>query len=228
LSAEEGSQAVAQVIQGMERIHQSVQAGARKIKRLGDRSTEISSIVSTIGQISAQTDILALNAAIEAARAGEHGRGFTVVAEEVRKLAERAAIATKEIEVLVAGIQTETNESVAVMEEQTLQVETESQIVSSAGTYLNQIHEFSMEASQLISEINQAAKDQVQSANDVVQAMQSVQRIAQEAQAGTAQSKLASQSLTALSSDLLFKIGKFKIESDNANPSLSHNAQVAA
>ena len=115
---------------------QNVQAGAKKMKNLGDRSMEITGIVGTISRISEQTNMLALNAAIEAARAGEHGRGFSVVAEEVRKLAERTADATQEIDKLVKAIHSETNETVAAIEQQTQVVEQESQLVSKAGESL--------------------------------------------------------------------------------------------
>jgi hypothetical protein len=125
----------------MDQLRQNVQAGAKKMKNLGDRSMEITSIVDTIGRISEQTNMLALNAAIEAARAGEHGRGFSVVAEEVRKLAERAATATHEIGKLVTAINHETNETVAAIEKQTQVVEQESVLVSRAGQALIKIRE---------------------------------------------------------------------------------------
>jgi len=211
-AAEAGAKAVDQVVEGMERIRQNVQAGAKKIKRLGERSMEISTIVHTISQISGQTDMLALNAAIEAARAGEHGRGFTVVAEEVRKLAERTATATKEIEKLIAGIQAETNESVSAMEQQTAEVESESKVVASTGKELARIRESSAQSADLINEINLAAKQQVRGAAGVVKAMETVSIIAQQAQTGAGQTKRATESLAALSSDLIGSLSKFKIE----------------
>jgi methyl-accepting chemotaxis protein len=210
-AAEEGAKVVKHVTEGMERIRQNVQAGAKKIKRLGERSMEISSIVSTISQISAQTDMLALNAAIEAARAGEHGRGFTVVAEEVRKLAERAAAATKEIEKLIAGIQAETNESVTAMEQQTAQVEEESASVANAGNELLRIRESSVQSAELINEINLAAKQQVRGATGVVKAMEIVSSIAQQAQTGTGQTRRATETLTVLSGELAQSLSKFKV-----------------
>jgi len=210
-AAEEGSKAVLDVITGMDRIRENVQAGAKKIKRLGERSMEISTIVNTINQISAQTDMLALNAAIEAARAGEHGRGFTVVAEEVRKLAERAAAATQEIEKLVASIQAETNESVTSMEQQTLQVEDGSKIVTTAGTSLERIREASVQSAELINEITLAAKQQVRGANGVVVAMQTVSQIAQQAQGGAGATKRATESLVLLANELLGRASKFKV-----------------
>jgi methyl-accepting chemotaxis protein len=213
-AAENGAKSVQQVIEGMSRIRENVQAGAKKIKRLGERSMEISTIVNTIGQISAQTNMLALNAAIEAARAGEHGRGFTVVAEEVRKLAERTAAATQEIEKLIAGIQAETNESVSAMEQQTVQVETESKVVETTGSELARIRESSTQSAELINEINLAAKQQVRGATGVVKAMETVSTIAQQAQAGAGQTKRATESLANLSSELLSSLGKFKINSN--------------
>jgi len=213
-AAEAGAKAVEQVIEGMTRIRQNVQAGAKKIKRLGERSMEISTIVNTISQISGQTDMLALNAAIEAARAGEHGRGFTVVAEEVRKLAERTAAATKEIEKLIAGIQAETNESVSAMEQQTVEVETESKVVASTGVDLARIRESSSQSADLINEINLAAKQQVRGASGVVKAMETVSTIAQQAQAGAGQTKRATESLAGLSSELMTSLSKFKINTN--------------
>ena len=217
-AADTGAKSVQQVIEGMSRIRENVQAGAKKIKRLGERSMEISTIINTIGQISAQTNMLALNAAIEAARAGEHGRGFTVVAEEVRKLAERTAAATQEIEKLIAGIQAETNESVSAMEQQTVQVEAESKVVESTGSELVRIRESSAQSAELINEINLAAKQQVRGATGVVKAMETVSTIAQQAQAGAGQTKRATESLAALSSELLTSLGKFKI-TNNGNGS---------
>ena len=110
-------------LEGMQRIRSSVQATARKIKSLGDRSLEISEIINVINDITEQTNLLALNAAIEAARAGDAGRGFAVVADEVRKLAEHSRSATKDIAALIKAIQAETNEAVVVMEEGTKEVE---------------------------------------------------------------------------------------------------------
>jgi len=215
-AADVGAKAVQQVVEGMDRIRQNVQAGAKKIKRLGERSMEISTIVNTIGEISSQTNMLALNAAIEAARAGEHGRGFTVVAEEVRKLAERTASATKEIEKLIAGIQAETNESVSAMEQQTTEVEAESKVVEGTGAELSRIRESSSQSAELINEINLAAKQQVRGAAGVVKAMETVSTIAQQAQTGAVQTKRATESLASLSSELLTSLSKFKI-STNGN-----------
>src|SRR5262245_429726 len=118
-AAEQGNRSVRDTLEGMQRIRSSVQATAKRIKALGDRSLEISEIVNVINDITEQTNLLALNAAIEAARAGEAGRGFAVVADEVRKLAEHSRNATKDIAALIKAIQAETNDAVIVMEEGT-------------------------------------------------------------------------------------------------------------
>ncbi len=210
-ASEDGNDAVSKVIAGMDRIRENVLAGAKKIKRLGDRSMEISTIVNTIEEISAQTDMLALNAAIEAARAGEHGRGFSVVAEEVRKLAERTGGATHEIEKLIAGIQAETNEAVTSMEEQTSQVEDEGRVVLRAGQSLDDIQVATRQSSELIKEISLSAKQQVRGANGVVKAMEVVADIAKQAQSGAMQTRHSTEELAALSADLTKAIGQFQV-----------------
>src|SRR3982751_5872904 len=161
VSAEEGSDAVQNVIAGMTTLRANVQAGAKKMKNLGDRSMEITGIVGTINRISEQTNMLALNAAIEAARAGEHGRGFSIVAEEVRKLAERTAAATQEIDKLVKAIHSETTETVQAIEQQTQFVEQESALVGKAGESLSKIRQVSTESAGLVSDISAVALEQV-------------------------------------------------------------------
>ena len=137
----------------MDSLRANVQSGAKKMKNLGDRSMEITSIVGTISRISEQTNMLALNAAIEGARAGEHGRGFRVVAEEVRKLAERASSATKDIEKLVKAITAETNETIRAIEQQTQVVEDESKTVGTAGELLRKIRSASDQSAGLVANI---------------------------------------------------------------------------
>src|SRR5258707_7640233 len=132
-AAEQGNRAVRDTLEGMQRIRASVQATAKKIKSLGDRSLEISEIINVINDITEQTNLLALNAAIEAARAGEAGRGFAVVADEVRKLAEHNRNATKDIAALIKAIHAETNEAGVVMEERTKEVESGATLADQAG-----------------------------------------------------------------------------------------------
>jgi methyl-accepting chemotaxis protein len=211
-SAEDGRAKVLEVVDGMEGIRSSVLSTLRQIKRLGDRSMEISTIVETITKIAAQTDMLALNAAIEAARAGEHGRGFSVVAEEVRRLAERSAEAAHEIEELVSAIQTETGESVRAMDQVTQEVEREVGIVNDAGQALDQIAEVSTKAADLVQEITLAAKQQVRGADEVVKAMGVVSDVSKQAVTGVEQTRQTTDSLVNLSEDLTNAVAEFKTQ----------------
>lgn len=208
--AEQGQAAVDDVTLGMERIRSAVQDGARKIKQLGESTMEISSIIGTIRDISEQTNMLALNAAIEAARAGEHGRGFTVVASEVRKLAERASHATSEIEDLISGIQAETNQSVETMELQITNVENETAVVGRAGESLKSIALSSMDSAELISGISLSAKEQVEGANNVVAIMKLVSEISEEAKATADANQQSTELLDSQAGKLLETTGRFK------------------
>ena len=210
-ASQAGSESVQNVVRGMETLRANVQAGAKKIKNLGDRSMEITSIVATIAKISDQTNMLALNAAIEAARAGEHGRGFSVVADEVRKLAERTATATQEIEKLVKDIQTQTNESVAAIEQQTQVVEEEAHTVANAGDTLLKIQQVSTQSAELIGAINAEAKQQVLSAGSMVKTMSQVSQIAQQTRTGADQTLESSGELAKLSQKLILIVNKFNI-----------------
>ena len=211
-AAEQGRRAVGEVVEGMERIRRSVQTGARKIKRLGERSMEISTILGTIRAISTQTDLLALNASIEAARAGEEGRGFTIVAEEVRKLSDRTGQAAKEIERLVAAMQNDTGEAVSGMETQVAEVERESTAVTGAGHELERIGHAITESAMLIGAINEASREQAAGAASVVLYMGEVQAIADQAQAGSEQTRRASGELDGLAGELTRAVSKFKVQ----------------
>ena len=131
--ATKGAGVVRQTIQGMDSIRDQIQETSKRIKRLGESSQEIGSIVELINDIAEQTNILALNAAIQAASAGEAGRGFAVVADEVQRLAERASNATKRIETLVQTIQSDTNEAVSSMEQTTAEVVAGARLAEDAG-----------------------------------------------------------------------------------------------
>ena len=211
-SAEKGQQQVRNIVEGMDAMRSSVLSTLRQIKRLGDRSMEISTIVETITKIAAQTDMLALNAAIEAARAGEHGRGFSVVAEEVRRLAERSAEAAHEIGELVSAIQAETGESVRAMDQVTEEVEKEVGAVNEAGTALDQIAEVSSKAADLVQEITLAAKQQVRGADEVLKAMDVVSDVSKQAVAGVEQTRQTTDALVGLSEVLLGAVSMFKSE----------------
>lgn len=210
-TAREGERVVETVIHGMDSLRANVQSGAKKIKNLGDRSMEITSIVGTISRISEQTNMLALNAAIEAARAGEHGRGFRVVADEVRKLAERATTATKEIEILVKAITAETNDTIKAIEMQASAVEDEAKTVGAAGDSLRQIRSASDHSAGLVTSITASTKIQVDQAQRVARAMQSVSAIAAQTQSGAESTVATAAGLVKLSGELRTAIGKFRI-----------------
>jgi methyl-accepting chemotaxis protein len=210
-SAVEGSKAVEDVIAGMGTLRANVQAGAKKMKNLGDRSMEITGIVSTISRISEQTNMLALNAAIEAARAGEHGRGFAVVAEEVRKLAERTATATRDIDRLVRAIHVETTETVTAIEQQTHVVEQEAHAVGEAGQSLRKIQGASSESSAVVVDISSIAREQAQRTGNVVNAIIRITSIARETETGATGTASTVQRLAQVAHDLQKSVAKFKV-----------------
>lgn len=205
-----GARAVREVIQGMEKIRDNTQANAKKIKRLGDRSLEISGIVKVIGDISAKTDMLALNASIEAARAGEQGRGFSVVAEQVRSLADRTKTLTNQIEKLVGDIQKETGEAVAQMETQTQEVEAGSRAATSAGGRLENIVTVSNESSQLVSQINQSASQQAEKTQEMLATVETINQVVAEAAVKVRETRTTSEQLLALSAELNKRLAQFE------------------
>jgi|GEM_PF-3515942 len=211
VSAAAGSKAVEDVIVGMGTLRANVQAGAKKMKNLGDRSMEITGIVSTISRISEQTNMLALNAAIEAARAGEHGRGFAVVAEEVRKLAERTATATRDIDRLVRAIHIETTETVTAIEQQTHVVEQEAEAVGEAGVSLRKIQGASSESSAVVVDISSIAREQAERTGNMVTAIGRITSIARETEHGAAGTASTVQQLAQVANDLQKSVAKFKV-----------------
>ncbi len=210
-SALRGAEGVQEAISGMTALRGNVQAGAKKMKNLGDRSMEITSIVGTINRISEQTDMLALNAAIEAARAGEHGRGFTVVAEEVRKLAERTASATQEIDKLVKTIHGETAETVLAIEQQTQFVEKEAAVVGRAGSSLDEIRNVSTESATLVANISAVALEQVRESERVVGTMREISDIAQRTRKSAEGTTEIVTELRSLSEQLGSSLERFKL-----------------
>lgn len=218
-AAQKGAKSVEETILGMHRIRNTVQATSKKIKNLGDRSIEIGEITTTIEDIARQTTILALNAAIEAARAGEHGRGFGVVAEEVRKLAERSSIATRDIGDRIKGIQAETNEAVRTMEDGTREVEEGTRLADIAGKSLKEIDKSVGQVADLIQEISLAAKQQARGTDGVVKSMETISDIANLHADGVRKTTETIERLATLSDRLVEAIGNFKIrESDDAKP----------
>jgi twitching motility protein PilJ len=210
-AAEQGNRAVRDTLEGMQRIRASVQATAKKIKSLGDRSLEISEIINVINDITEQTNLLALNAAIEAARAGEAGRGFAVVADEVRKLAEHSRTATKDIAALIKAIQAETNEAVVVMEEGTKEVEIGARLADQAGKALDAISSVVRQSAELVQEISLASKQQVRGTEGVANAMQIISNITRQTSQGARQTARTVEQMVKLSEQLNEALSQFRI-----------------
>jgi methyl-accepting chemotaxis protein len=187
--ARHGLKQVQGLIEGIDRLRLHVESNARKVRRLGDRSLEIGTIVGLIDGISGRTDMLALNATIESVRAGEHGRGFAVVAEEIRKLAERTAAATREIGTLVEAIQADTHESIAALGKEQAEVEQEAQRVREAGAALERIGEVAEHSAKLVQGISHSANDQVQSTQELVRAMQRIAEVTQQTLSGSGRAR---------------------------------------
>jgi methyl-accepting chemotaxis protein len=220
-AAEQGNRAVSDTLEGMQRIRASVQATAKKIKSLGDRSLEISEIINVINDITEQTNLLALNAAIEAARAGEAGRGFAVVADEVRKLAEHSRSATKDIAALIKAIQAETNEAVVVMEEGTREVEVGASLADQAGKALEAISSVVRQSAELVQEISLASKQQVRGTEGVANAMQIISGITRQTTQGARQTASTVGNMVKLSEQLNEALAQFRSQSARASESAS-------
>lgn len=210
-AAEKGTLAVQDSIRGMNEIREQIQETAKRIKRLGESSQEIGEIVELISDITEQTNVLALNAAIQAASAGEAGRGFTVVAEEVQRLAERSAEATKQISALVKTIQTDTQDAVSAMEQSTQGVVEGAKRSDAAGQALSEIGQVSSDLAALIENISSSTQIQSQSATRVAGLMQDILRITEQTTAGTTRTAEAVDELTALASELKGSVAGFKV-----------------
>ena len=210
-AATEGSQAVQNTISGMNEIRTQIQETSKRIKRLGESSQEISEIVELISDITEQTNILALNAAIQAASAGEAGRGFTVVAEEVQRLAERSSEATKQISAIVKTIQTDTNSAVAAMEKSTEGVVDGARLSDAAGQALNEIETVTNNLARLIASISHATTAQTEVAAIVSRNMQQIQNITSQTTEGTKQTAQSVGQLTNLAEELSASVAGFKL-----------------
>ncbi|WP_305805655.1 methyl-accepting chemotaxis protein [Stenotrophomonas sp. YIM B06876] len=209
--AAEGAGVVRETIQGMDQIRDQIQETSKRIKRLGESSQEIGSIVELINDISEQTNILALNAAVQAASAGEAGRGFAVVADEVQRLAERTSGATRRIEGLVQAIQADTNEAVNSMEQTTAEVVSGARLAEDAGTALTEIERVSNALNTLIKNISIAAHQQSAAATDITQTMGVIRQITGQTSHGAGQTAESLGHLTQLAADLRRSVADFKL-----------------
>ena len=210
-SAQKGEHAVRASLSGMQKIRGEVQGISKKVKNLADRSLEISEIVTTIEDISSQTNLLALNAAIEAAGAGEAGLRFAVVAEEVRKLAERSGKAAKDIVLLIKSVQTETQQAVVAMEEGTREVEAGYRVTVEAGERLRRIGEISQKTAALAREISQAAQGQVRDVEGGAVAVQSIAGVAVETEKAALETRKTMDQVVRVAQALTSSLARFKL-----------------
>jgi len=210
-AAETGLQAVQNTIGGMNSIRDQIQDTSKRIKRLGESSQEIGEITELIGDITEQTNVLALNAAIQAASAGEAGRGFSVVAEEVQRLAERSGDATKQIAVLVRTIQTDTQEAVAAMERSTHGVVEGAKLSDAAGSALHDIDRVTRQLSELIAQISQQALKEAESANVVAANIQHIFAVTEQTGEGTRSTAQMVRELSRSAEELKQSVSRFKV-----------------
>lgn len=207
-----GGEAVERTVAGILQIRETVAETTRKVKRLAESSQEISKIVALISQIASRTNLLALNASIEAARAGEAGRGFAIVADEVRQLADRAAKNSKEIEQIVLQIQSETGSVMTAMEEGTQQVIEGTRLAEQAKRSLEDIIQVSNRIDVLVRSITADTVEQTETSRAVAQVMQSVELTAQETSQEAQRVSASLQNLVGVARDLLTSVERFRVE----------------
>ncbi len=211
-AAESGLRAVQNTIGGMNSIRDQIQETSKRIKRLGESSQEIGEITELISDITEQTNVLALNAAIQAASAGEAGRGFSVVAEEVQRLAERSGDATRQIAALVKTIQTDTQDAVGAMERSTQGVVEGARLSDAAGTALGEIDRVSRQLADLIGAISNQALSEAQSANVVAANIQHIFAVTEQTGEGTRSTAQMVRELSRTAEELKQSVARFKIE----------------
>jgi len=214
-TARHGGGIVEDTLCKMRAIAESVRGTAQKMEELGKSSDQIGRIIGVIDDIADQTNLLALNAAIEAARAGEQGRGFAVVADEVRKLAERTTTATKEIAQMIKNIQDETKTAVTAMEAGNRQVEEGVKSTAQAGDALKEIIRMAEQVGEMITHIATAATEQSSASEQVNGNMDQIARLIKESAVGAQQSAKACQDLSGLALDLQKMVGSFRLDAAN-------------
>ncbi|MBV9388112.1 MAG: methyl-accepting chemotaxis protein [Chroococcidiopsidaceae cyanobacterium CP_BM_ER_R8_30] len=211
-TAQAGGAAMDDTVQSILHLRETVAETAKKVKRLGESSQQISKVISLINQIALQTNLLAINASIEAARAGEEGRGFAVVAEEVGELAARSAAATKEIEQIVEKIQLETNEVVSAMETGTAQVVEGTNLVANAKKSLEQIMDVSNQIDQLVQSISTATVSQASTSQSMTHLMKEVAEVSERTSEFSRQISSSLQQTVEVARQLQGSVDTFKVE----------------
>jgi methyl-accepting chemotaxis protein len=214
-AAEQGGKVVEETVRGMKNIAAVVKKSAVNVQELGKSSDQIGEIIGVIDDIADQTNLLALNAAIEAARAGEQGRGFAVVADEVRKLAERTTKATKEIASMIKKIQVDTEYAVGAMEEGTKEVDAGIQLADKASTSLNEIVGISQKVTDMVSQIAAASEQQSSASEQISKNVEAISAVTGQTATGTTQIARAAEDLNRLTETLSKLVGRFKISDSN-------------
>ncbi|MFH1372806.1 MAG: methyl-accepting chemotaxis protein [bacterium] len=217
-TATAGGQVVQETIEGMNRIAAVVRESSENISKLATSAIQIGEIIGVIDNIADQTNLLALNAAIEAARAGEQGRGFAVVADEVRKLAERTGKATGEITDMIKGIQQGTQEAFASMKTGTKEVDAGRELADKAGSSLNEVVNGSQRVMDMIQQIATASEEQSVAAEQISKNIEQVSSAAKESAAGAAQSAAAAEELSRNADGLQQIVSRFKVSNESRGP----------
>ncbi|MBW7842621.1 MAG: methyl-accepting chemotaxis protein, partial [Ignavibacterium sp.] len=203
-----------------------VRESAETVQQLGKNSDQIGEIVQVIDDIADQTNLLALNAAIEAARAGEQGRGFAVVADEVRKLAERTTKATKEIATMIKQIQKDTNGAVESMQQGTQEVESGKTLAQKAGASLKDIINGAEQVVDIVSQVAAASEEQSSAAEQISKNIESISSVTQQSASGLQQIAHASEDLNRLTLNLQELIAQFKVDNSTSHFAVRQNGKL--
>lgn len=224
--AKEGGHVVEETIHGMNRIAEVVRKSAETVQALGRSSDQIGEIVQVIDDIADQTNLLALNAAIEAARAGEQGRGFAVVADEVRKLAERTTKATKEIATMIKQIQKDTSGAVVSMQQGTAEVESGKALAEKAGSSLQEIIHGAEKVVVIVTQVAAASEEQSRASEQISKNIESISSVTQQSASGIQQIAHASEDLNRLTLNLQELVARFKVDESGSKMAVRQNGKL--